>query len=93
MTKQITLTLHDAKKERPEQSGDYWCFMLHGFDPTPTSVMRMSYSKKHNAFNAHDFEKIPKSAIQIDYWAQPITEGALKALFEDESEGQGIDEG
>ena len=93
MAKQITLTLHDAKKERPEQSGDYWCFMLHGFDLTPTSVMRMFYSKKHNAFNALDFERKPKSAIPVDYWAQPITEGALKALFEDESEAAGLDEG
>ena len=64
----ITAEVHDAQKIRPSKSGTYCAILYHGyFDQTPT-LISLPYSKKHDAFNAHDHEDSPASAIHVDYW-------------------------
>lgn len=64
----ITVEVHDAQEIRPETSGTYCTIIYHGdYDQMPT-LMSMSYSKKHDAFNADDYVDSPASAIPVDYW-------------------------
>ena len=45
----------------PPKSGEYMTC-------TNGNVYPFSYSAKHKAFNAHDFQETPEHAIEVDYW-------------------------
>ena len=64
----ITAEVHDAQKIRPSKSGTYCAILYHGYFDQPPTLMSLSYSKNHDAFNAHDHEDSPAGAIHVDYW-------------------------
>lgn len=61
----ISITLHDARRDPPAKSGDYITYM-RGYE----GWAKMSYSKRHRAFNAFDSEEIPEFALHVDLWAE-----------------------
>ena len=58
---------HDASKVRPCASCDCLVMLVD-----TGMVDTLSYSKKHDAFNASDFTSA-KHAIEVAYWAKKIT--------------------
>ena len=64
----ITVNVHDAKKERPSTSGAYVTISYHGYYNQKPSLTSLDYSKKHDAFNAHDHENKPAHEMDVDYW-------------------------
>ena len=63
-----TFNFIKASDRLPEESGKYLCIALHGGYTT------LPYSARHKAFNAGDDEETPRSAFNVDYWAE-IPEG------------------
>ena len=74
--KEVKIVFHNAKEERPTESGLYLCVSESGF------VQYLNYSKKWDMFNAQDFddtiEEASETAIEVDFWAD-ITD-VLKEL-------------
>ena len=62
---------HDAKKELPEQSGNYLTCNIYG---KRSYMTEMVYSSVHRAFNMTD-ESISDRSIKVNYWAEkPVVE-------------------
>lgn len=52
-----------VKDRMPEESGDVIVYCKDGY------MCGTSYSKKHNAFNAHDHQDTPENAFtDVTYW-------------------------
>ena len=68
-----TLTIHDAKKELPTESGNVVVFKCDE-NGIPYFVSVVHFSHEHRLFNAFDCEmkkEAKRTAIKIDFWAYP----------------------
>ena len=68
----LNLTLHDAKKELPKESGDVVVVKLTD-DGRVLYISSMSYSHKYKKFNCFDEaskEHAKKHSIDVHYWSE-----------------------
>ena len=69
--KTVIAHLHNAKHVRPEQSMNYVLCLLPNDNKECTYQWAiLAYSKKHDAFNAHDICDDAHSAIEVSFWAE-----------------------
>lgn len=79
--KEITLKFRDIETDgKPEKSGDY--VVRLGYCGGMYRIQSLPYSKKHKAFNVHDYNTTKSTEIKnVTHWI-PIEEFAL--LFDKE---------
>lgn len=71
---EITLQWHNARRERPKESGMYLCCII-----SAQHIANLSYSVIHDGFNVYDGpdqENPKENEIKVDYWADaaPVVE-------------------
>lgn len=64
----VTLTLHDARTDRPEKSMQVIGWKYYG--PKTERWWDTHYSKRNDAFNCGDESEDVRNAFEIDYWAE-----------------------
>lgn len=68
-----TITWHYAGLERPKKSGEYLVKMLYR-DPLGEYIGEytnvLNYSKKHDLFNAFDWDENPLFPLKVCAWAE-----------------------
>lgn len=52
---------------KPPKSGTYLCYRAK-----TDSVLYLTYSAKHDAFNCYDSEESPQHIMSVDYWAPEV---------------------
>ncbi|WP_294465567.1 hypothetical protein [uncultured Anaerofustis sp.] len=71
-TYKTTIEWHDVKKELPNKSGNYLCYI------DKNNITELPYSYVYKKFNARDFyenKHVLLTEINIKYWAEiPILE-------------------
>lgn len=70
-----TLTIHDAKKELPKESGYVLTFNCYYNGGVYHSAL-LNYSKNYQMFNVHDHNtptEAKQYALTCDFWAYPPT--------------------
>ena len=67
----LNTVLRNAKRTRPENSmDDVLCLCPNSDKQCPYQWVVLSYSKKHDAFNAYDCCEDANSALEVSFWAE-----------------------
>ena len=67
----VVLEMHNAKETRPSKSGEYLVGKRYWGEPL--YFISLPYSKKNDAFNAHDHdsaEEANRREIRVEYWCE-----------------------
>lgn len=84
---EVRFMLHDARVTRPEKSGEYLTCRV--YECIQSQWMTVTYSKKHDLFNAHDTDSAQQAAqhpVNVDYWCENPLNGLFKEAGEDAPE-------